>query len=143
MMQWNPYLAFNGKCEAAFKFYEKCLGGKIVMMMRYGEMPPSDQGGGGEMPADVKNRIMHARLTVGTQVLMGGDCPPSMPYNGIHGNSVALQVDTPEQAEKVFAALSEGGNVTMPMCETFWAVRFGMLSDQFGVPWMVNCEKKM
>ena len=87
MMQWNPYLAFNGKCEAAFKFYEKCLGGKIVMMSRYSEMPPSDQAGCGEMPKDAMNRIMHARLVVGNQTLMGGDCPPGMPYNGIHGNS--------------------------------------------------------
>ncbi len=143
MMQWNPYLAFNGKCEAAFKFYEKCLGGKIVMMSRYSEMPPSDQAGCGEMPKEAMNRIMHARLVVGNQILMGGDCPPGMPYQGIHGNAVAVQVDTAEQAEKLFQALSEGGNVTMPIGETFWAVRFGMLSDQFGVPWMVNCEKKM
>lgn len=143
MMQWNPYLAFNGKCEAAFKFYEKCLGGKIVMMSRYSEMPPSDQAGCGEMPADAMNRIMHARLVLGNQTLMGGDSPPGMPYNGIHGNAVAVQVDTAEQADKLFKALSEGGNVTLPIGETFWAVRFGMLSDQFGVPWMVNCEKKM
>lgn len=141
MMQWNPYLAFNGKCEAAFKFYEKCLGGKIVMMSRYSEMPPSDQAGCGEMPKDAMNRIMHARLVVGNQTLMGGDCPPGMPYNGIHGNSVAVQVDTAEQADKLFKALSENGNVTLPIGETFWALRFGMVSDQFGVPWMVNCEK--
>ncbi len=143
MMQWNPYISFNGKCEAAFKFYEKCTGGKIVMMSQYGEMPPSDQAGCGDLPPDAKNLVMHARLIVGSQILMGSDCPPGMPYDGVKGSSIAVQVDTPEEADKLFNALSDKGTVTMPIAETFWAVRFGMLTDQFGVPWMVNCEKRM
>ena len=141
MMQWNPYLSFNGKCEAAFKFYEKCLGGKIVAMVPYSEMPASDKAECGEMPASAMKMIMHARLVAGSQILMGGDCPPGMPFDGVKGSSVAVQVDTPEEADKLFKALSENGNVTMPIAETFWARRFGMLTDQFGVPWMVNCEK--
>lgn len=84
---------------------------------------------------------MHARLIVGNQVLMGGDSYPGQPYEGIKGCSVAVQVDTPEEAERVFGGLAENGTVTMPLQQTGWAIRFGMLTDQFGVPWMVNCEK--
>lgn len=73
---------------------------------------------------------------------MGGDAPPGMPFDGVRGNSVAVQVDTPEEAERLFQALAENANVEMPMQETFWASRFGMLTDQFGIPWMINCEKQ-
>jgi PhnB protein len=136
MLTWNPYLAFNGKCEAAFKFYEKALGGKLVAMMKQGEFPNPDQ------PPANPDLIMHARLIVGNQVLMGGDCPSGMPYDGIKGCSVAIQAETPAEAEKVFNALSAGATIMMPLQATFWAAAFGMLTDQFGVPWMVNCEKK-
>jgi PhnB protein len=135
-MQWNPYLAYNGQCETAFKFYERCLGGKIVAMIPYGDTPS-----GAHVPAGSEKRIMHARLVAGSQVLMGGDAHPGMPYDGVKGCSVAVQVDTPEEADRLFTALSENGTVTMPLTQTFWAVRFGMLTDQFGVPWMVNCEQ--
>ena len=135
-MQWNPYLAFDGRCKEAFGFYERCLGGKIVAMIPYGDTPAKEH-----VPAGTEARIMHARLILGDQVLMGGDAHPLMPYEGIKGCSVAVQVKTPDEAERLFKALAEGGAVTMPICETFWAVRFGMLTDQFGVPWMVNCEK--
>lgn len=136
MIQWNPYLAFNGQCEAAFKFYERCLGGKIVMMMPFGETPAGEQ-----MPPDHQDKIMHARLTVGSQTLMGSDTHPGQPYEGVKGCSIAMQVDTPEEAEKLFNALAEKGSIMMPLQQTFWAVRFGMLTDQFGVPWLINCEK--
>ncbi len=135
-MQWNPYLAFNGQCAAAFKFYERCLRGKVTAMIPYGDTPAAEH-----VPADHRGKIMHARLVAGDQVLMGGDAHPGAPYEGIKGCCVAIQVDTPDEAERVFQALSENGTVQMPLEETFWAVRFGMLSDQFGVPWMVNCEK--
>src|SRR5262245_41399948 len=135
-MQWNPYLAFNGQCEAAFKFYERCLGGKIVAMVPYGDTPSKEH-----VPAGHESRIMHARLVAGDQVLMGGDAHPGMPYDVGKGCSVAVQVGMPEEAVLVLDALGQNGTVTMPLGETFWAQRFGMLTDQFGVPWMVNCEK--
>ena len=135
-MQWNPHLAFDGRCKEAFEFYEKCLGGKVVAMVPYGDTPAKDH-----MPAGTGARIMHARIVLGDQVLMGCDAHPEMPYEGIKGCDVAVQVKTPAEAERLFTALSEGGAVTMPISETFWAVRFGMLVDKFGVPWMVNCEK--
>jgi PhnB protein len=84
---------------------------------------------------------MHARLVVGNQVLMGSDAHAGQPYEGVKGISVAVQVDTPDEAERLFKALSENGTIVMPIQETFWAVRFGMLTDQYGVPWMINCEK--
>jgi PhnB protein len=135
-MQWNPYLAFNGQCEAAFKFYQRCLGGQIVAMIPYGDTPS-----GGDVPDNVRGKIMHARLVAGIQVLMGGDAHPHHPYEGVKGCSVAVQVETPEEAERLFNALSENATIVMPLASTFWAVKFGMLTDQFGIPWMVNCEK--
>jgi len=87
-------------------------------------------------------KIAHARLTVGDKVLMGGDSPPDR-YEPTKGMTIMLGVDEPSEAERVFKALSENGTVQMPIAETFWARRFGMLVDQFGIPWMVNCEKPM
>jgi PhnB protein len=136
MMQWNPYLAFNGQCEAAFKFYERCLGGQIVSMIPYGNTPSAEY-----VPPDHRGKIMHARLVAGGQVLMGGDAHPGQPFEGVKGCSVAVQVDTPDEAERLFSALAENATILMPLQETFWAARFGMLTDQFGVPWMINCEK--
>jgi PhnB protein len=134
-MQLNPYLTFNGKCEAAFKFYERCLGGKIEMMLTHGNSPMADQ-----VPPDWRNKIMHARLTIGDKVLMGSDAPPEH-YEAAKGFSVSVSVDEAVEAERIFKALAEKGTVRMPLQETFWAVRFGALVDQFGVPWMINCEK--
>jgi len=136
MLQWNPYLNFNGNCAEAFAFYEKCLGGKLVAMVPFSQMPPIP----GATASDA-NKIMHARLVVGNQVLMGSDYPPGMTFQGVHGFSVAIQTDSPEEADRVFHALAVGGTVTMPLEKTFWAVRFGMLVDRFGIPWMINCEK--
>lgn len=133
-MELTPYLVFNGDCATAFKFYEKALGGKIIMMQTHGESPMKDQ-----TPADWQNRILHARLTVGDQVLMGSDSPPQ-DYHKPEGFSVSLSVKKAEEAERVFKALSESGSVQMPLEKTFWAERFGMLTDRFGVPWMVNCD---
>jgi PhnB protein len=134
-MEMNPYLNFDGKCEAAFRFYEKVLGGKILMLMRYGEGPMAAQ-----TPAESKDRIMHARLAVGDKLLMGSDAPPQM-YQPMSGISVTLGVEKPAEADRIFNALAENGTVRMPIQETFWAQRFGMLTDQFGTPWMVNCER--
>jgi PhnB protein len=134
-MELNPYLNFNGQCEAAFKFYEKCLGGKIEMMLTHKDTPIADQ-----VPADWRNKIMHARMTVGTRVLMGSDAPAEH-YQPAQGFSVSLSVTAPADAERIFKALAEKGTVRMPIQETFWALRFGMLVDQFGIPWMINCER--
>ena len=134
-MQLNPHLSFNGKCEAAFKFYEQVLGGTTLLMMKYGDSPMA-----AKMPPEFRNNIMHARLKVGDMLLMGADAPPQF-YEPMKGMVVTLGVDTPAEAERVFKALSENGTVRMPIQETFWAQRFGMLTDQFGTPWMVNCEK--
>ena len=134
-MQINPYLTFDGQCEAAFKFYEQCLGGKIVALHTYAEAPPSEP-----FSEASGSRIMHARLVVGEAVLMGSDAP-SERYERPAGTSVSLQIDQPAEADRIFSALAEGGNVRMPIAETFWAARFGMVVDRFGTPWMVNCEK--
>ena len=134
-MQLNPYLSFDGRCEAAFKFYEKALGGKIVAKMTYGETPMKEQS-----PAELHGKIAHIRMSIGNTLLMGSDSPPNR-YEPAKGITVMLGIDTPAEAERVFKELSEGGTVTMPIEETFWARRFGMLSDRFGIPWMVNCER--
>lgn len=134
-MQLNAYLSFNGQCEAAFKFYERCLGGKIAFMMTYAETPMAKK-----TPADWQKKIVHCRFIVGDQVLMGGDPPPEY-YQKPQGFSVSISVDNPAEAERIFAALAEKGTVRMAIQETFWARRFGMLTDQFGTPWMINCEK--
>jgi PhnB protein len=134
-MKFSPHLSFNGHCEAAFRFYERCLGGRIEMMVKFGETPMADQ----TQPA-WRDKIAHARLTIGDQTLMGGDPPPTM-YEQPKGFSVTVSVENPDDAERIFNALAENGAVRMPLQQTFWAVRFGMLVDQFGIPWMVNCEQ--
>jgi len=134
-MQLNPYLNLNGQCEAAFKFYERCLGGKIVFTMTYGESPMADK-----VPSDWGKKILHVRLMVGDQALMGADAPPEH-YEEPQGFSVSIGVDDPAEAERIFRASSENGTVSMPIQKTFWALRFGMLVDQFDVPWMINCEE--
>jgi PhnB protein len=135
-MQLNPYLSFNGQCEAAFKFYERVLGGKIVMLFTYGEAPEPER-----VSPDLRGKIMHARLMLGDQALMASDAPAGRfePAKGFH---VSLGIDNPTEAERIFRALAANGTVTMPIQETFWAARFGMLVDQFGIPWMINCEKR-
>jgi PhnB protein len=133
-MQLNPYLTFDGKCATAFKFYEQCLGGTIEAMFTHGETPAKDH-----VPPDWHDKIMHARLKVGDEELMGSDAPPER-YEAPKGFSVSVQIDDPEDAERVFHALAENGTVSMPIEQTFWATRFGMLTDQFGIPWMINCE---
>ena len=136
-MQLNPYLMFDDQCEAAFKFYEKCLGGKIVAMMPHAGTPAESH-----VSPQRRDKIMHARLNVGDDVLMGSDTPPD-DYEKPRGFSVTLQIKAPEEADRVFQALAESGTVKMPIQETFWAARFGMLVDKFDIPWMINCEKPM
>lgn len=133
-MQSNTYLFFDGECEAAFKFYEQCLGGKIDGMMTYGDAPMSE-----EIPSEQRDRIMHANLTVGGMVLMGSDTPPDS-FKKPQGFSVNLQFDDLVEGERIFHKLAENGTVKMPFQETFWSTRFGMLVDRFGTPWMINVQ---
>jgi PhnB protein len=130
----NPYLTFDGRCEAAFKFYEKVLGGKITAMMAHEGTPAAEH-----VPAEWRKKILHARLAVGSQVLMGSDSPPDR-REAMAGFHVTLVMDEPAQAERVFDDLGKGGKIAMPLQQTFWAARFGMLVDQFGTPWMINCN---
>jgi len=134
-MQLNPYLTFSGQCEAAFRFYEKVLGGKIEAMMPHEGTPAAEH-----VPPEWRSKIMHARLTVGDKVLMGSDAPPAH-HEPMKGFSVTLGVEDPADAERIFHALAENGTVRMPIQQTFWAARFGMLVDRFGTPWMINCEQ--
>jgi PhnB protein len=134
-MQINPYLFYDSKCEAAFKFYEKALGGKIEMMLRNEQAPP-DSG----MPAAPERAkyIMHARMSVEGQVLMASDAPPDR-YNKPQGFAISITVPDVAEAERKFKAISEGGTVGMPFGKTFFSKGFGMCVDQFGISWMVNC----
>ena len=136
-MDFANYLYFDGQCEEAFKLYETILGGRIVMMLKYSDAP-SDQ----PVSGSTENRIMHARILAGGRFLMGSDTPTGR-YQKPQGFSVSLSVGTPEEAERIFAGLSEGGSVFSPLVETFFAHRFGMLHDRFGIPWLINCEKAM
>lgn len=134
-MRLNPYLFFNGQCEAAFNFYKQCLGGSIVAMISNADSPMADQ-----TPPELRDSIIHARLVLDDQVLMGADAPPEY-FEQPQGFTVTLNIADPQEAERVFNALAEGATIRMPLGETFWAVRFGMLIDRFGIPWMINCEK--
>ena len=136
-MKWNPYLTFGGNCAEAFRYYERVLGGKIVAMMTHADVPADARA---QTPPEWKNKIMHARLEVAGNVLMGSDAPPDH-FEKPRGLSVALHVDDPKDAERIFAALADNGSVRMPIQETFWARRFGMLTDKFGIPWMINCDR--
>jgi PhnB protein len=134
-MQMNPYLLFDGRCEAAFKFYAKALGGKIEAMMPHEGTPAAEH-----VPSEWRSKIIHARMVVGDKVLMGSDAPPDR-HEAMKGISVMLGVEKPAEAERIFNALAEGAEVRMPLQRTFWAERFGMLVDQFGTPWMINCDQ--
>lgn len=134
-MQLVAYLILDGNAEEAFEFYARCLGGKIAQLSRFSEAPPEMP-----IPPEMRDKVMHVRLEVGDQMLMASDAMSSMgPYKPIHGCSVSIQVDTPAEADRIFNALLEGGKAEMPIGETFWSARFGMLVDRYGVPWMVNC----
>jgi PhnB protein len=136
MTQAIAYLAFNGNCAEAMRFYEKALNAKLEVLMSGADSPMAEQ-----IPKESAHRILHARLALpGGGMLYAGDCPENMPYDGIKGVSIALDYATTAEAEKVFAALAEGGRVGMPMQAAFWAKRWGMLVDKFGTPWIVNGE---
>ena len=130
----NPYLSFTGDCEAAFKFYEQCLGGHIGTIFRYGGTPLADH-----VPADWQDKVMHGSLTLGDQVLMGGDVAPDR-YEEPKGFSLSLQIKSTADAERIFYELAKDGRVVVPLEKTFWAASFGMVVDRFGIPWLINSE---
>jgi PhnB protein len=132
-MQANTYLYFNGNCEAAFKYYAEAFGEKIDVMMTHENTPAEAQ-----TPPEWRKKILHANMKIGDTVLMASDAPPGH-YHTPQGFSVSLQTKTVEEAESAYQALSKGGKVNMPIQQTFFAARFAMLVDQFGIPWMINC----
>jgi PhnB protein len=133
-MQLHPYLNFNGDCEAAFTFYAECFDGTLGEIFRYAGSPMEDQ-----VPADLHDKVMHASITAAGHVLMGGDVPPDK-YEKPKGFSLSLQMNDVAHAERIFQQLSNGGAIVMPLEKTFWAARFGMVVDRFGIPWMINCD---
>ncbi len=133
-MQMTPYLSFNGQCEEAFKFYERCLGGRLGTIFRYAETPLAAR-----VPDNWQDKVMHSSLRLGDQMLMGGDLAPDR-YVEPKGFQLSLQIGSAAEAERVFDALAEGGQIVLPLEKTFWAARFGMVVDRFGIPWLVNCE---
>jgi len=132
MLQLDTYLFFNGNCAEAMRFYERTLGGEL-MVITNAESPVAAQ-----TPPGDANRIMHARLSIDGRVLMASDWQTGRPYEGMKGFSLALTYPTVAEAKRIFSALAEGGQVTMPFDKTFWAEGFGMLVDRFGTHWMVN-----
>ena len=136
-MKLHTYLNYGGNCEQAFRFYEKHLDGKITMMMRHGESPDASN-----VPPDQKNAILHANMTIGETQLMGSDVPPGR-FEPMRSAYLSLSVESIEKAESVYALLSDGGQIFMPMAETFFAFRFAMLRDKFGTSWMILNERPM
>ncbi len=132
-MKFATYLFFEGNCEEAFRYYNKVFGGEITAMIPH-EGSPAEA----HVPPEWKSKIMHACLEVDGAMLMASDSPPAQSSKP-GGYSVSVNIDDPQEAERVFAALADGGETSMPMAETFWAQRFGMCKDRFGTPWMVNC----
>jgi PhnB protein len=136
----NPYLNFNGTTEEAFNFYRSIFGGDFVGVQRFKDMPPSEQ----PMPENEGNRIMHIALPIGeTTVLMGTDISESMGQKLLMGNNVYISIHTESmgEAQRLFNALSEGGNVEMPLSKMFWGAYFASLTDKFGVQWMINYQE--
>jgi PhnB protein len=134
-MQVFPHLPFNGTCEEAFGFYQRCLGGEITAMMKWGGSPMEQA-----VTADWHGKIMHACLRAEGNRIIGSDAPPGR-YQKPTSLGVTISLPTPADADRVFTALSEGAEIGMPMQETFFATRFGMLTDRYGIPWMVLSEK--
>jgi PhnB protein len=137
-MKVTTYLNYGGNCAEAFRFYEKHLGGKIGMMMTHGEMP----GQSSEVTSEWKKAILHASLTIGGTVIMASDVPPDR-FQPMRSVYLCLGLDSDAEAERLFKLLAEGGEVFMPMQDTFFASRFAMLRDKFGTSWMIIHEKPM
>ncbi len=142
MASINPYLTFDGNCEEAFNFYKSIFGGEFPYVGRFKDMPPSE--GQAEMSPEFGNKIMHVCLAIGNTMLMGSDTSDEFYSDGKYtaGNNIAMSVnvDSREDADRIYDGLSNGGKKTMPMNDTFWGAYFGMLTDKFGIQWMVNYD---
>jgi PhnB protein len=134
-MQLTTTLAFDGRCEAAFKFYEQHLGARTEFVLRWGDTPLADQA-----PPEWRDKVLHARLKISGHHLVGGDVP-SKDYKQPQGFSVQLGIKDLAATERIFHALAEGGTIIVPLREAFWSIRYGMVIDQFGIPWEINCEQ--
>lgn len=137
----NVYLTFNGNCEVAFNFYKSVFGGEFPYIGRFSDMPP--QPGQSPMPEDMGNRIMHVSLPVSKETMLyGSDTGGEWAKDYKQGNnfSISINAGSKEEADRLFAGLSAGGKVTMPMNNTFWGAYFGMFTDKFGINWMVNFD---
>jgi PhnB protein len=134
-MKMYTYVNFSGRCAEAFRFYEQHLGGKIGMMMTHGQAPDQTA-----VKPDWKDAVLHARLSVGGTELLGADIPSAQPMRSAY---LSLSVESDAEAERIYSALSGGGEVFMPIQETFFATRFGQLRDRFGVNWMIIHERSM
>ena len=131
-MQFIPYLGFNGNCREALEFYAKTLGARLELM-EFGGSPAEEH-----VPASARNQILHGNLALnGTTILMASDAG-GMPFEKMQGLQVAIVLDDVAEGERIFKALSDQGTMTMPFEKTFWAERFGMCTDRFGTPWMIN-----
>jgi PhnB protein len=136
-MKLNAYISFNGNCREALEFYAGALGGKVISMIPYSEMPA---GAGMPISPELSDKIMHGRVEVDGDWIMASDAPPER-YRAPQGIQMSASINDVAQAEAAYAKLSAGGTIVMPMTETFWAQRFAMFQDKFGISWMINCEK--
>lgn len=130
-MQLNAYLNYGGNCEQAFQFYEQHLGGTITFLMRHGENPAP-----GGVPAAWNDKVLHARMSLGGTELLGADIPADR-FQPMRSAYLSLTLDSPQEAERVYGLLQDGGEIFMPLQETFFATRFAMLRDRFGTSWMI------
>jgi len=137
-MKLHTYLNFGGNCQEAFRFYEKHLGGKITMVMTQAQAP-----GATNVPPERANDVIHARMTIGETELYASDVPPAANFQPMRSAYLSLSMDSAEEAERVYKVLSLGGEIFMPIQETFFAFRFGMLRDRFGANWMIAHERPM
>jgi PhnB protein len=134
-MKMNYYINFSGRCAEAFRYYEKHLKAKIGMMMTHAQSPEQSR-----VSPEWKNAVLHARISIGDTELMAADIPNAEPMRSAY---LTLRMDTDSEAERVFSALSQGGQILMPIQETFFAYRFGQVRDQFGINWMILHERPM
>jgi len=134
-MKMNTYINFRGTCAEAFRYYEKHLGAKVGMVMTHGQVPDPSQ-----VNLDWKDKVVHARISIGGTELTAADIPGAEPMRSAY---LTLSVESDQEAERVFAALSDGGQALMPMQETFFASRFGQVRDRFGINWMILHERPM
>ena len=132
----SAYVSFKGNCEAAFRFYEEALGAKTGLLFRYADSPMADV-----VPDGWDSKIMHGSVRIGQHTLEGADVPPDR-YEEPKGFSLSLNVWSPDDAERLFEQLADGGRVVYPIAKTFWSERFGMVIDRYGIPWMINCEAR-